>query len=84
MVSIEAMACGRPVVALGSGALSEVVEPGVTGYLRHDKNERGRLVWRALQLDRQKIRERVTTKFELSVVAQSYLKLYERIVAERN
>ncbi len=84
MVSIEAMACGTPVVALASGALPEVVEPGVTGYLTHDENELGRLVLRALQLDRQKIRERVTAKFELSVVAQSYLKLYERIVAEPN
>ena len=75
MVSIEAMACGTPVVALASGALPEVVEPGVTGYVTHDENELGRLVLRALQLDRQKIRDRVTAKFELSVVAQSYLKL---------
>jgi glycosyltransferase involved in cell wall biosynthesis len=72
------------VVALTSGALPEVVEPGVTGYLTHNENELGRLVLAALQLDLQKIRERVTAKFDVSVVAQSYLKLHERIVAEPN
>src|SRR5918997_1363201 len=36
LVSIEAMACGTPVVALGNGALPEVVEPGRTGYVAED------------------------------------------------
>jgi glycosyltransferase involved in cell wall biosynthesis len=30
---IEALACGRPVVGLGKGALTETVEPGLTGLL---------------------------------------------------
>jgi glycosyltransferase involved in cell wall biosynthesis len=30
---VEAMACGRPVVALGRGGAVETVVPGVTGYL---------------------------------------------------
>jgi glycosyltransferase involved in cell wall biosynthesis len=33
MVSIEAFACGTPVVALDSGALPEVVHDGKTGYI---------------------------------------------------
>ena len=33
MVALEAMACGRPVVASSTGGLAEVVEHDVTGYL---------------------------------------------------
>ena len=33
IVPVEAMACGRPVVALGTGGATETVVPGVTGVL---------------------------------------------------
>ncbi len=33
MVTLEAFACGTPVIALNSGALSEVIRDGVTGYV---------------------------------------------------
>jgi glycosyltransferase involved in cell wall biosynthesis len=80
MVSIEAMACGTPVVALASGALPEIVEPGRTGYLTTKEAELAELVIDALKLDRAKIRERVAERFDMMVVARNYLRLYERIV----
>ena len=81
LVSIEAMACGTPVVALANGALPEVVEPGVTGYLTSHEAELAALIAPALQLERAPIRHRVTERFDFSVVAGNYLKLYENIVA---
>jgi len=81
LASIEAMACGTPVVALANGALPEVVEPGLTGALATDAAELAALVLPALQLDRARIRQRVTARFDLSVVAGHYLKLYQQIAA---
>ncbi|HUK81412.1 MAG TPA: glycosyltransferase family 4 protein [Verrucomicrobiae bacterium] len=81
MVSIEAMACGTPVVALASGALPEVVEPGVTGYLTNESNELSELVLQAAKLDRVQVRARMAARFDLGVVGRNYLKLYEQIVA---
>ena len=81
LVSVEAMACGTPVVALANGALPEVVEPGVTGYLTAREDELAELVTSALKLDRTQIRQRVSARFDLSVVAGNYLKLYEQIIA---
>src|SRR5262249_60323728 len=36
LVLIEAMACGTPVAAFARGAVPEIVENGVTGYLADD------------------------------------------------
>lgn len=33
MVSIEALACGTPVIGLDSGAIPEVIQHGITGYV---------------------------------------------------
>ena len=36
LVAMEAMAAGTPVIAYRSGALPEIVEDGVTGFLVND------------------------------------------------
>jgi glycosyltransferase involved in cell wall biosynthesis len=84
MVSIEAMACGTPVVALANGALPEIVEPGVTGYLTGREQELPELVTQAVQLDRAKVRQRVAARFDLPIIAARYLDLYRQIAASKN
>jgi glycosyltransferase involved in cell wall biosynthesis len=82
MVSIEAMACGTPVVALADGgALPEIIESGVTGYVTADEGGLKELVPRALELDRVRVRARVAERFDLSVVAAEYGKLYREMLA---
>ncbi|MDQ3813921.1 MAG: glycosyltransferase family 4 protein [Armatimonadota bacterium] len=81
LVSIEAMACGTPVVALANGALPEIIEPGLSGYLTPDEAALAPLVIQALQLDRSAIRARVAMRFSIAVVAKKYRQLYERIIA---
>ena len=41
LVAIEALACGTPVVAFPAGALGEIIEPGVTGFLVRPKDSAG-------------------------------------------
>lgn len=81
LVALEAMACGTPVVALANGALPEIVEPGLTGYLARDAEALAPLATRAMQLDRAAIRARVALRFDVAVVAEKYLRLYARIAA---
>jgi glycosyltransferase involved in cell wall biosynthesis len=38
IVPVEAMACGRPVIALGRGGAKETVAEGITGEFFHDQN----------------------------------------------
>ena len=79
LVAIEAMACGTPIVALARGALPELVEPGLTGYLSRNEETLADLVARAVQLDRAAIRARAAAQFDLTVVAELYSQLYTQV-----
>jgi glycosyltransferase involved in cell wall biosynthesis len=79
IVSFEAMACGTPVVALANGALPEIVEAGLTGFVTHMEGTLPTLVSQAVGLDRAAIRARVEARFDISVVAAHYYELYQHI-----
>jgi len=79
MVSIEAMACGTPVVALPNGALPEIVEPGVTGYLAEDEGCLKALTLQATKLDRATIRVQAITRFGIDRTATQYIALYRTL-----
>jgi glycosyltransferase involved in cell wall biosynthesis len=81
LVAIEAMACGTPVVALARGSLPEIVEPGLSGYLARDEAGLADLLPQAVALDRGAIREQATSRFDISMVAERYLQLYQEIIA---
>ena len=82
MVSIEAMACGTPVVALPNGALPEIVEPGVTGYLAPDERSLEALTLQAISLDRGAVRERAVNRFGIDRTADQYIALYRTLHAQ--
>ena len=81
LVAIEAMACGTPVVSLAHGAIPEIVEEGLTGYLGNGDGSDGLadLVQRAARLDRGSIRARVIERFDISAGAVRYAELYEQV-----
>jgi len=81
LVTIEAMACGAPVVAFANGALPEIVEPGLTGYLAHNQRELAELVSKAIKLDRTRIRARAAARFDLAHVAARYTAVYAQLLS---
>ena len=84
LVAVEAMACGTPVVALAHGALPEIVEPGLTGYLSSDEEALANLVTLATRLDRAAIRARAAARFDMPVVAERYRQLYTQVATAYN
>jgi len=85
LVAPEAMACGTPVLALARGGIPEVVrEPGgVAIPTREDLAETIDCAVNALPaveaLDRRDVRDYVARNFDLAVVVDCYLSLYEEL-----
>jgi glycosyltransferase involved in cell wall biosynthesis len=83
LVMIEAMACGTPVVAYPCGSVPEVVEDGVTGFVVADQDAAVRAVERCLGLDRRRVRQRFEERFIAARMADDYLAVYRRLIADR-
>jgi glycosyltransferase involved in cell wall biosynthesis len=77
LAMIEAMANGTPVVAFRCGAVSEVVEDGVTGLVVDSVDAAVAAVPRALEFSRRRIRREFERRFSAERMALDYLAVYE-------
>ncbi len=82
LVLVEAMLCGTPVVATRFGAVPEIVEPGVTGFIAETKEEFLQVIPRAMKLDRGRIRQLTEKRFSVEKMAQDYVAVYQRQISE--
>ncbi|MEK7880036.1 MAG: glycosyltransferase family 4 protein, partial [candidate division NC10 bacterium] len=89
MVALEAMACGKPVIASRVGGLTTTVQDGATGYLVPEGNPRALaeriaalLADPALQarLGREAVRRAL--QYRWSYVAESVLRLFCEVAAK--
>ena len=80
---IEAMACGTPVIASRRGSMPELIEHGVTGFLVDSLEEANQAIERIDDIDRSSVRRAVAERFTIDRMADAYLTVYQRILAER-
>jgi glycosyltransferase involved in cell wall biosynthesis len=79
MVMIEALACGTPVVAFRRGAVPEVVEEGVSGFVVDDVDGAVRALDRLGELDRARCRGAFDARFTATRMAHDYLHVYRAL-----
>jgi glycosyltransferase involved in cell wall biosynthesis len=79
LVAMEAIACGTPVVAFPAGALADIVEPGVTGFLVEDVRQMAEAIEAAGRLDRTFCRAAARRRFSQQRMVKRYLALYDRL-----
>jgi len=84
IVMIESMACGTPVVARRIGSVEEVVDFGQTGYFADSLEQMVPMVEKALQLDRQKVREVAAKRFSVQQMVDQYESLYQEIANHKS
>lgn len=81
LVAIEAMACGTPVIGWRRGAIPEVVEDGITGFVVDSIDEAVLALRRSRQLDRNAVRMRFEQRFSARRMAEGYLTAYRQLLA---
>jgi glycosyltransferase involved in cell wall biosynthesis len=83
IVMAEAMACGTPVIGLSRGAVPEVVDHGVTGFVVHDVDGIISCVARLSEIDRFACRSRAVRMFSDHSLVDAYLDVYREMLKER-
>jgi glycosyltransferase involved in cell wall biosynthesis len=81
LVLIEAMMCGTPVIASPVGAVPEIVDHGVTGFLAADERSWISAIRRVDTLDRRAIGRIAEQRFSSRRMAENYLRIYESTLA---
>ncbi|TFZ07235.1 glycosyltransferase family 4 protein [Ramlibacter henchirensis] len=79
LVAMEAMACGTPVVAYPSGALPDIVEHGVTGWLVRSAQEMADAIAACEELDPQACRAAARERFSLQRMVEGYFSAYRQL-----
>jgi len=78
LVVVEAMACGTPVIAWDSGAMPEIVDEGVTGFIVRSISEAVDAVKRVPELDRDLVRLVFERRFSAARMVDEYAAIYAR------
>lgn len=81
LVMIEAMRCGTPVIAFRHGAVSEIIDDGVTGFIVDTEAEALDAIRRVGTLDRQRIREVFMRRFSSRAMAEAYVAVYQNLIS---
>lgn len=78
----EAMVVGTPVIAFPRGAVPELIEEGVTGFIARNVNEMVEAFGRIDEIDPVECARRSRERFSASVMATRYEQLYEQALAQ--
>jgi glycosyltransferase involved in cell wall biosynthesis len=81
LVTMEALACGTPVIAFRSGALPELIEDGRTGFLVGSREEMAEAITAAAALDPAECRRRAEKRFPAGRMVEQYLDLYHSVAS---
>jgi len=82
LVMIESLSCGTPVIAYGHGAVREIVEDGVTGYIVSNQEEAVHAASRIDAISRPRCRLAFERRFTAPHMAANYLEAYRRLLPQ--
>ncbi len=82
LTTIEAMACGTPVISLHRGAAPEIIVDGKTGYVVHSIAEMIEAVGKVHVIKRKDCRDHVATKFSIERMVDAYEQAFLKMIGD--
>lgn len=82
LTTIEAMACGTPVISLRRGAAPEIIVDGKTGFIVDSIAEMAAAVGKIDQINRGDCRDHVKQNFSIDGMVDKYEIAYEKVLRE--
>lgn len=83
LTTIEAMACGAPVISLHRGAAPEIIQDGKTGFVVHSVAEMAEAVAQVVDIKRKDCREYVEKHFSLETMVDGYEKAFQSLLEQK-
>ena len=80
MVMIEALATGTPVVVTPLGSAPEIIDDGITGYLRSGRKALASALLDAAELDRAECRAAACQRFDSDIMVRKHVELYTNLI----
>lgn len=80
MAVIEALACGTPVIAMKRGAMPEIIQHGVNGFLANNTEEFEAYMERIDEIDPAACRQSVVDNFSARIMAEGYMSRYREAI----
>jgi glycosyltransferase involved in cell wall biosynthesis len=81
LVAMEALASGTPVIAYRSGALPDMVEDGITGFVVDNADGMAEAIGRIDAIDPAACRAAAEARFDVQATVRAYLDLYAWLAA---
>jgi glycosyltransferase involved in cell wall biosynthesis len=79
LVTIEAMACGTPVIALNRGSVPEIIENGKSGFVVQNEEQAIEAVSKLPLLNRNTVRNCFDERFTSRRMALDYVEIYKKL-----
>jgi glycosyltransferase involved in cell wall biosynthesis len=80
LTTVEAMACGTPVISLRRGAAPEIIEDGKTGFVVDSLQGMVEAVSRVDKINRKDCRDRVESMFTYGCMVKNYEKAFQKLL----
>jgi glycosyltransferase involved in cell wall biosynthesis len=80
LAMIESLACGTPVIARPCGSVSEMIRPGVTGFLATEIDDLVAAVRKIDSIPRERCRREFEERFTSEVMIAKYERVYHQLI----